>query len=240
MQKIMGFVRKAITQYNMLQDGDRVLVGVSGGKDSVLLASSLKRVSEFIGIDYDVVAVTLDPCFSKVETDYTPVTEYLEGFGIKHVVKRTDIGEIVFDIRKENNPCSLCARMRRGALHDCAKELGCNKVALGHHYDDAIETFIMNLFNEGRIGCFSPVTYLSRKDVTVIRPLCLCPEGEIKKAVKRLQMPTVKNSCPIDGSTERQWTKDYLYSLEKEHPGIRKRIFGAIIRGNIDGWGIKE
>lgn len=237
MQKILGFLRRAITQYNMISNGDRIAVGVSGGKDSVLLAVGLKRVSEFIGIDFSVVAITLDPCFNKTQTDYSPVTEYLNQNGIEHIIKRTDIGEIVFDIRQESNPCSLCARMRRGALHDAAKEAGCNKIALGHHADDALETFIMNLFNEGRVGCFSPVTYLSRKDVTVIRPLCLAPESEIKRAVKRENIPVVKNPCPMDGETERQWTKDFLYGLEKEHSGIRKRLFGAMIRGNISGWG---
>ena len=240
MQKILGYLRRAITQYNMIENGDKIAVGVSGGKDSVVMAVALQKVSKFIGIDFQVVAITLDPCFSKIETDYSPVTEYLKTNGVEHIVKRTDIGQIVFDIRQETNPCSLCARMRRGALHDCAKEQGCNKLALGHHCDDALETFIMNLFNEGRIGCFSPVTYLSRKDITVIRPLCLCPEVEIKRAVRKLNIPVVKNSCPIDGTTERQWTKDYLYNLEKEHPGIKKRIFGAMIRGDVSGWGIDE
>lgn len=238
MQKILGYVRRGITQYNMIQNGDKIAVGVSGGKDSVVMAVALQKVSKFIGIDFKVVAITLDPCFGKIETDYSPITKYLNENDVEHIVQRTDIGQIVFDIRQETNPCSLCARMRRGALHDCAKEHGCNKLALGHHCDDAIETFIMNLFNEGRIGCFSPVTYLSRKDITVIRPLCLCPEKEIKRAVRKLDIPVVKNSCPIDGTTERQWTKDYLHELEQEHPGIKKRLFGAMIRGDVSGWGI--
>ncbi|MEF9983512.1 MAG: ATP-binding protein [Oscillospiraceae bacterium] len=237
MQKILGYLRRAITQYNMLSDGDKVAVGVSGGKDSVLLAAGLQRVREFIGIDFSIIAVTLDPCFENIETDYSPVTEYLNSMGIEHIIRRTNIGDVVFDIRKESNPCSLCARMRRGVLHDVARENGCNIIALGHHSDDAVETFVMNLFNEGRVGCFRPVTYLSRKDVTVIRPLCLTPENEIQKVINRLNIPVVKNSCPIDGKTERQWTKDFLVELEKEHKGVRNRLFGAMIRGDISGWG---
>ncbi len=240
MQKILGYIRRGITQYNMIENGDKIAVGVSGGKDSVIMAAALQKVSKFIGIDFQVIAITLDPCFDKTQTDYSIITKYLNENGVEHIVQRTDIGQIVFDIRKETNPCSLCARMRRGALHDCAKEHNCNKLALGHHSDDALETFIMNLFNEGRIGCFSPVTYLSRKDITVIRPLCLCPESEIKKAVRKLDIPVVKNPCPIDGATERQWTKNYLYQLEKDHPGIKNRIFGAMIRGNVSGWGIQS
>ena len=176
MQRIMGMARKAITEYDMIQNGDRVAVGVSGGKDSVALTMALHWLRRFIGIDYEVVAITLDPCFGGVECDYSPLAELFEREGIEYVIKRTNIGRVVFDVREETNPCSLCAKMRRGALHDTAKELGCNKLALGHHKDDAVETFIMNLFDQGRIGCFSPVSYLSRKDLTVIRPLILAEE----------------------------------------------------------------
>ena len=237
MQKILGYLRKGITEYKMIENGDRIAVGVSGGKDSVLLVAGLKRLREFIGIDFEIVAVTLDPCFDKIETDYSPVTEYFNEMGIEHIIKRTDIGEIVFNVRNESNPCSLCARMRRGALHDAAKECGCNKIALGHHSDDAVETFVMNLFNEGRVGCFSPVTYLSRKDVTVIRPFCLTPEHEIQRVIKKENIPVVKNKCSIDGKTEREWTKNFIKDLETEHKGVKKRLFGAMIRGDVSGWG---
>ena len=164
------------------------------------------------------------------------MTELFEQEGIRHIVKRTDIGSIVFDVRGETNPCSLCARMRRGALHDLAKAEGCNKIALGHHRDDAVETFIMNLFNEGRVGCFSPVTYLSRKDITMIRPLVLAEEKDIRQAVRRMNFPVIRSSCPVDGHTEREWTKQWLAEMEHQRRGIKQQIFGAMRRGHISGW----
>ena len=151
-------------------------------------------------------------------------------------IRRTQLGRIIFEDRKEANPCSLCARMRRGILHNMAKEAGCNKLALGHHYDDAVETFVMNLFNEGRIGCFSPVTYLSRKDLTMIRPMVFAPENDIRKAVKHEGLPVVKSSCPVDGVTTRQWTKDWLRAMEKEHKGLKQRLFGAMKRAHVSEW----
>ncbi len=240
MQKLLGYVRRAVTDYNMIEDGDRIAVGVSGGKDSVAMLAALVKLRRIIEKDYTVVGITLDPGFSGETTDYTVIEELCGELETEYIVKRTQIGEIVFDIRNESNPCSLCARMRRGALHDAAKEAGCNKVALGHNYDDAVETFIMNLFNEGRVGCFSPVTYLSRKDITVIRPLIYAPENEIRKTVKRVQLPIVESKCPANHATSRQKTKDFLYNLEKENKGVKNRIFGAMIRGNVSGWGKSE
>lgn len=236
MQKIMGYIRRAVTEYKMIEDGDAIAVGVSGGKDSVALLAALAGVQKYIGIDFTIKAVTLDNGFEGVETDFSPVQELCDRLEIEYIIKRTQIGEIIFSVREESNPCSLCARMRRGVLHDTAKEYGCNKIALGHHYDDAVETFIMNLFNEGRIGCFSPVTYLSRKDITMIRPLVLAPEKDVRSAVKRNALPVVKSKCPVDGCTERQWTKEFLYKMEKEHKGITKRIYGAMQRGHVSGW----
>ncbi len=236
MQRLLGLVRKAVTEYEMISPGDRIAVGVSGGKDSVALAVVLGRLRSFLGVEFDIVAVTLDPCFEGVECDYSPVTELFEQEGIRHIVKRTDIGSIVFDVRGETNPCSLCARMRRGALHDLAKAEGCNKIALGHHRDDAVETFIMNLFNEGRVGCFSPVTYLSRKDITMIRPLVLAEEKDIRQAVRRMNFPVIRSSCPVDGHTEREWTKQWLAEMEHQRRGIKQQIFGAMRRGHISGW----
>lgn len=236
MQEIMGYIRRAVTEYDMLRDGDTVAVGVSGGKDSVALLAGLSGVRRFIGIDFAIKAVTLDNCFDGIEADFSAISELCEKLNIPYVIKRTNIGRIIFSDRAETNPCSLCARMRRGVLHDAANELGCNKIALGHHYDDAVETFMMNLFNEGRIGCFQPVTYLSRKDITMIRPLIFAPEREIRNAVNRAGLPIVKNACPVDGCTSRQWTKEYLYELEKTKPGITKRIFGAMRRAHINGF----
>ncbi len=236
MQSMLGYMRKAIQEYQMIADGDRVAVGVSGGKDSVVLLAGLARLRSFIGIQYDVVAITLDPGFSGKWTDYGPIETLCQELGVPYIVKRTGIGEVIFDVRKETNPCSLCARMRRGALHDAALEAGCNKIALGHHSDDATETLLMNLFREGRIGCFSPVTYLSRKDITMIRPMVLAPEKEIRAAVRRCSLPVVKSQCPVDGHTERERTKTFLNDLEHTDHGVKKRIFGALRRSGIDGW----
>ena len=236
MQHLMGLVRRCVDDYGMIQAGDRIAVGISGGKDSLALAAGLAGLRRFIGIDFTLVGITLDPGWNGQYTDYTPLQQLCEKWEMEYHVIRTEIGPIVFEAREESNPCSLCARMRRGALHDAAKAHGCNKIALGHHYDDAVETFVMNLFQEGRIGCFSPVTYLSRKDITMIRPLVFAPEHEIASAVRKAELPIVKSQCPVDGATTREWTKNWLREMEKEHRGITHRIFGAMKRGNISGW----
>ncbi len=240
MQKILGYMRKAIQEFDLIQNGDKIAVGVSGGKDSLVLLKGLVMLKRFIGIDYEVIAVTLDPKFYGVEGDYSSVQELCDELGIQYVLKRTQIGEIIFDVRKEPNPCSLCARMRRGALHDAAKEYDCNKIALGHHYDDAVETFVMNLFNEGRVGCFSPKSYLSRKDLTLIRPLVFAPEKEVRKASVHADLKVVKSKCPADGHTSREKTKEFLREKEREDDGFTYRLFGAMRRAGIDGWGYKN
>ncbi len=240
MQKILGYMRKAIQEFDLIQDGDKIAVGVSGGKDSIVLLKGLIMLKRFIGIDYDIVAITLDPGFNGVWADYTPIQEMCDEFGIKYDLRRTQIGEIIFDVRKESNPCSLCARMRRGALHDAAKDNGCNKIALGHHYDDAVETFVMNLFNEGRLGCFSPKSYLSRKDITLIRPLVFTPERDIVKACNKNNITVLKSKCPADGYTSRQKTKDFLKEREKIDKGFTYRIFGALRKAGLDGWSYKN
>ena len=236
MQKMIGYMRRAITDYNMLSPGDSVAVGVSGGKDSVTLLCGLARLRSILGFPFTVTAITLDPGFGGKETDYSAIEALCRDLEVPYMIKRTQIGAVVFDIRHEENPCSLCARMRRGALHDATREAGCNKVALGHHYDDAVETFLMNLFNEGRVACFQPVTYLSRKDITMIRPLIYAPERDIKNTVARCGLPIVKSVCPADGATERENIKQYLAALETERKGIKKRLFGAMVRGHISGW----
>ena len=239
-QRLCGLMRKAIVQYDMLQDGDKVCIGVSGGKDSVALTLALAQLQKYIDIKFDLVAVTLDPQFYSKATDYSQLEELFREKGIEYVIKRTDIGPIIFDQRKEENPCSLCARMRRGALHDVAKELGCNKIALGHHLDDAIETFYMNLWNEGRIGTFSPVTYLSRKDVTMIRPMALAVESDVVAAVNQMKMPIVKSACPADGVTNRQNMKDFITEKCKTDPSFRAKSLNAFQKKDLDGWGIKN
>ena len=239
-QRLCGLTRKAIMQYNMLSDGDRVCVGVSGGKDSVALTLVLAQLRKYIGIDYSVVAVTLDPRFFSRDTDYSALEKLFRENDIEYVIKRTDIGPIIFDERKEPNPCSLCARMRRGALHDIAKELGCNKIALGHHLDDAIETFYMNLWNEGRIGTFSPVTYLSRKDITMIRPFAIACESDVIKAVNEIKAPIVKSVCPMDGVSNRQNMKDFVTERCKTDHSFRAKSLNAFQKKDLDGWGIKN
>lgn len=236
MQRIMGYMRKAIQEYGMIEPGDRIAVGISGGKDSLALAAGLAGLRRFIGIPFELVGITLDPGWNGQRTDYSPIGRLCADWEMEYHVLETEIGPIVFEAREESNPCSLCARMRRGALHDAAKSFGCGKIALGHHYDDAVETFVMNLFQEGRIGCFSPVTYLSRKDLTMIRPLIFAPEREIASAVRKAEYPVVKSQCPVDGSTQREWTKNWLRQMEKEHKGITQRLFGAMKRGQISGW----
>ncbi|MBC2870873.1 tRNA 2-thiocytidine biosynthesis TtcA family protein [Bittarella massiliensis (ex Durand et al. 2017)] len=237
MQKLMGAMRKAIQDYGMLSDGDRVAVGVSGGKDSLALLAGLAGLRDYIGIDYRVVGITIDMGNPKVPTpDWGRVEAFCRALGVEYQVKRTEIGDIIFNVRQEKNPCSLCARMRRGSLHDAAKAAGCNKVALGHHKDDAVETFFMNLFNEGRLGCFQPVTYLSRKDLTVIRPLVLADEFLVSSAARRLDFPVVKSSCPVDGHTNRERMKEYIRQQERLDHGFKDRIFGAICRAHLDGF----
>ncbi len=237
MQKMLGYMRKAIQEYNMIEDGDRIAVGVSGGKDSLVMLAGLKLLSRFIGIDYTVHALSIDPVFGGVPTDYSAIEQMCREYDIPFTAEPTHIAEIVFDIRKEPNPCSLCARMRRGALHGKAKELGCNKLALGHNKDDVVETFFMNLFNEGRIDCFSPVSYLPRRDITVIRPLVMAPEREVARTAVKMKFPVLKSACPEDGHTSRETMRQFIIEKEREDRYFSDKIFGALVRGNISGWG---
>lgn len=236
MQRLEGLVRKAVQDYGMIAPGDRILVGVSGGKDSVALTVALGHLRAYLGVPFEVQAVTLDPMFDGQATDYTPLAELFAQQHIPYEVRRTDIGPVVFDYRKESNPCALCAKLRRGALHSAAQQLGCNKVALGHHLDDAVETFYMNLWREGRIGCFSPVTYLSRRDLTMIRPLLLATEAEVRSAVRRAGLPVIKSRCPADGVTTREDTKRFVAEMSRRDPAFRQKTLHALQQSGIDGW----
>lgn len=240
MQKILGYMRKACNEFQLIENGDKIAVGVSGGKDSLVLLAGLAKLRSFEGFSFDVAAITLDPRFGGVNGNYEAVERLCRELDIEYHLIETDIGSIVFDVRKEPNPCSLCARMRRGALHDAAKACGCNKLALGHHNDDAVETFVMNLFKEGRIGCFSPKTYLSKKDITIIRPLVLAPESQVSACCKRNGFEIVKSKCPADKHTARQDTKEWLAEMERKDKGFKVRLFGALRRSGIDGWGFNE
>lgn len=242
MQKLLSRVRSCVDRYSMIEDGDRIAVGVSGGKDSLALLCVLSELRKFYPEKYDLCALMLDMGFDASETvgaapsDTSEIAELCSRLGVEFHVKRTEIARVIFDVRKESNPCSLCARMRRGSLHDLAKEYGVNKLALGHHFDDAAETVMLNLFFEARIGCFSPVTYLSRKDLTMIRPLLLTEERDIKTFVKKASLPVMKSPCPMDKTSERARMKDMLHAFDREHRGLYTRIVGAIERGGIDGW----
>lgn len=239
MQKILGYMRKAIQEFELISDGDVIAVGISGGKDSLVLAQGLCALRKFIGIDYKAIGITIDSQFNGVKGNYSAVAEMFNRMEIDYHIISTQIGEIVFEERKEDNPCSLCSRMRRGALCQAAEDLGCNKIALGHNFNDSVETFIMNLFNEGRIGCFSPLTELSEK-LSIIRPLVLAPEKEIKKAAIKNNFPVVKSMCPADGHTNRERTKEFIRKMDKENKGFSDRIMGAMRRSDIDGWRGKQ
>lgn len=240
MQKILGYMRKAIQEFDLIENGDRIAVGVSGGKDSLVLLKGLVLLRRFIGIDYTITAITLDPHFNGEKGNYEPVAELCRELDVEYVLIDTHIGEIVFDVRKEEHPCSLCARMRRGALHDAAIANGCNKLALGHNFNDVVETFVMNLTIEGRLGCFSPKSYLSRKNITLIRPLVFAPEKDIRSAARRNELPIVKSKCPADGATTRQRIKLELAERDKADRGFSERLFGALRRSGLDGWGYKQ
>ena len=234
MKRILSYTRRAVDDYEMIHEGDRIAVGISAGKDSLTLLHALAGLRRFYPKRFELVAITVDMGFEGM--DFTPIRELCEQLDVPYIIAKTEISRIIFDVRKEKNPCSLCAKMRRGALHNAAKEAGCNVVALGHHFDDVVETFMLNLFYEGRIGCFKPVTYLSRKDITVIRPMIYMPEKDIRYFANRVSLPVVKSTCPADGNTERESMKQLLHTLERENKGLRYRIFGALQRGNIDGF----
>lgn len=236
MQKLLSHMRAACQQYEMIKEGDRIAIGVSGGKDSMALLAGMANLRRFYPEKFEIVAITLDPRFNNVDGDFSAIEELCKKLDVEYVIKRTQLAEVIFDIRKESNPCSLCARMRRGALHDAAKEHGCNKIALGHHLDDVAETFIMNLFNGGTLDCFMPVTYLSRKDIYMIRPLIFARESDCARVVRKENLPVVKSNCPADGTTERQEVKEMLSSFEKKYGDIRSKILGAMQRKNINGY----
>lgn len=232
----MSRIRAAMEKYNMIEDGDRIAVGLSGGKDSVALLAALAEMRRFYPKKFDVIAITVDMRFDNTDTDFSLLEEFCKRIDVPFVVKRTELADIIFNIRKESNPCSLCAKMRRGILHDVAVENGCNKVALGHHMDDAVETFFMNLLKGGNISSFFPVTYMSRKDLYIIRPMVLASEALVAGAVKHSDLPVVKSKCPMDKTSEREKTKELVRMLNKEYPQLREKVIGALQRRGLDNW----
>ncbi len=238
MQHILSLVRRCVEDYHMIADGDTVAVGVSGGKDSVLTLAALAKLRTFYPKKFDVAAITIDSCTPGM--DFSPIAQLCAQLDVPYHVVEVPIYEIVFVCRKEKNPCSLCAKLRRGALSTELNRLGLNKIALGHHYDDAVETMVMSLLLEGRISCFQPVTYLDRSQVTQIRPLLYVQERDVRSAVRQLELPVVSNPCPANGSTKREETKELLRQLEKQFPHVKQKIFGAIQRYPLYGWSLEE
>lgn len=235
MQRMMGLMRRCIDDYHMIEEGDRIAVGVSGGKDSLTLLCVLAALRRYYPKHFELEALSVDMGLGGM--DFSGVEALCRELDVPYTRKETEIGHIIFDIRKEKNPCSMCAKMRRGALNELILEHGFNKIALGHHYDDAVETFLMNLFYEGRLGCFEPVTYLSRTGVTQIRPMLYITEGQVTQFAKREGLPVVHNTCPADKHTKRQEVKELIAELQKKYPDLKTKMFGAMQRLPLPEWG---
>ena len=233
MQKLVGMVRRCVDDYSMIKEGDRIAVGVSGGKDSLVLLVLLAALKEYFDKPFALEAVTID---MGLGMDYSGVQRLCEAWNVPYTVVKTEIGPIIFDYRKEKNPCSMCAKMRRGALNQAILERGCNKLALGHHYDDAVETFLMSLLFEGRISCFQPVTDLDRTGIIQIRPMLYLREKTVDNFAQRMNLPVVENRCPVDKTTKREEVKKLIYTLSQTYPDLKERIFGAMQRYPLPAW----
>lgn len=242
MKKILSLTRRCVEDYDMIQPGDRIAVGVSGGKDSLVLLMALAKLREFYPVPFTVEAFTLDMGHAdgRPGMDFSGVAALCRDLGVPYTILDSEIHHIIFDLRREKNPCSMCAKMRRGALHSALQARGIRKIALGHHYDDAVETFFLSLIFEGRLSCFQPVTYLDRTEITQIRPLLYCGENLIRHTAQRLSLPVVTNPCPADGNTKRQEIKELIYELQGRYPGLKARAFGAMQRLPLPEWGPVE
>lgn len=238
LQRLMSLTRQAIDKYHMIEDGDHIAIGVSGGKDSLTLLYALHGLQRFYPKKFQLSAITVDLGLGNM--NLSPVEALCEELGVPYTIIPTEIGAILFQVREESNPCSLCAKMRKGALNEKAKELGCNKVAYAHHKEDLIETMLMSLIYEGRFHAFSPYTYLDRMDLTVIRPLMMVPEADVIGFQRKYNLPVCKNPCPMDGHTKREYVKNLTKKLERENPGVKSRLFRAILEGKINGWPLVE
>ncbi len=238
MRLILSHMRRCVEDYNMIQPGDKIAVGVSGGKDSLVLLYAMAKLRAFYPAPFELHAVTVHP--GPEEMDFSAVAALCGELGVEYHLVPTEIFRIIFDVRKEKNPCSMCAKMRRGAMHNALKELGIQKVALGHHFDDAVETFFLSLFYEGRLSCFQPVTYLDRTGITQIRPLLYCGEGTLRNAAARYRLPVVHNPCPADGNTRRQEVKELVARLSQDYPKLKDYVFGAMQRLPLPQWGPVE
>ena len=234
LQQLLSYARRAIDDYQMIEPGDKIAIGISGGKDSLTLLYALSELRRFYPAPYELEAITVDLGFEGF--DLTGITELCQKLNVPYTIVHTDIGHIIFEDRKEKNPCSLCAKMRKGAFNEKAKELGCNKLAYGHHRDDLIETMLLSLIFEGHFYSFSPKTYLDRMDITLIRPLLYVNEADVIGFKNKYDLPVAKSPCPANGYTKREYAKNLSHQLNMEHPGTKDRMFNAIINGDIPGW----
>lgn len=232
LQQLLSFTRKAVDEYTMIENGDKIAIGISGGKDSLTMLYALHGLRRFYPQKFDIQAITVD--LGHKDFDPTPVVKLCEEMDVPYTVVKTDIATILFDERKESNPCSLCAKMRKGALNEKAKELGCNKIAYAHHKDDMIETTLLSMIFEGRMHTYAPVTYLDRMDLTVIRPLLYVTEADIIGFKNKYDLPIIKSPCPVDGYTKRQYAKDLVKQLNTEHPGTKSRLFTAVMQDIVN------
>lgn len=237
MQKLMGLVRRCVEDYEMIEDGDKIAVGISGGKDSLVLLRLLAALRSYHNKKFTLQAITID---MGLGMDYSGIEEMCRELDVPYTIVKTEIGPIIFDYRKEKNPCSMCSKMRRGALNQALLDLDCNKLALGHHFDDAVETFMMSLIYEGRISCFQPVTHLDRTGVIQIRPMLYIHEKTVASFAQRENLPVLQNRCPVDKHTKREEIKDLIFSLAKDYPDLKERIFGAMQRYPLAAWEPQE
>lgn len=238
MNKFTGLVRRCVEDYKMIEDGETIAVGVSGGKDSVSLLCALNNLRRYYPKRFNLHAITISMGYG--EMDFGPIVELCKSMEVPFTLHETQLGKLIFDDRKEKNPCALCAKMRRGALNDICQQLGIKKIALAHHYDDAVETFLMSLLFEGRIGCFQPVTYMSRTGVTQIRPLLYVGENTVRSLVARHNLPVVENVCPMNGKSKREEVKTLLATLGAQYPDLKSKVFGAMQRYPLEGWQPEE
>lgn len=229
-------MRSAIQKYDMIESGDKIAVGVSGGKDSLALLAAMARLRDFYPKKFEIIAITVDMRFDGKDGDFSEIQSLCDRLKVEYIIKPTNLASLIFDVRQEKNPCSLCSKMRRGILDNTALEAGCNKLALGHHLDDVAETFAINLLNGGSLDCFMPVTYLSRKGITVIRPMIFARESDCARAARRENLPVKKSLCPADGNTEREDVKLLLASLEKKYGNVREKILCAMQKKEINGY----
>ena len=233
MHKLMRLVRPCVEDYEMIEDGDKIAVGISGGKDSLVLLRLLAALRSYHNKEFTLQAITID---MGLGMDYSGIEEMCRELDVPYTIVKTEIGPIIFDYRKEKNPCSMCSKMRRGALNQALLDLDCNKLALGHHFDDAVETFMMSLIYEGRISCFQPVTHLDRTGVIQIRPMLYIHEKTVASFAQRENLPVLQNRCPVDKHTKREEIKDLIFSLAKDYPDLKERIFGAMQRYPLAAW----